>query len=109
MYGLYTNNIKTYHTIPMLYIQYTYDQSTYPNVDHSQHGQTWSTGKDQNLILGPIPNAPRLLPSTYHIRCETTYSYKIYNFSMCECKKTQSLNFILFFQCAPTKNSNNKI
>ncbi len=43
MYGLYTNNIKTYYTISMSYIHCTYDLSTYPNVDHSQHGQNWLT------------------------------------------------------------------
>ncbi len=38
MYDLYTNSIKTYHDILMSYIHYTYNQSTYPNVDHNQHG-----------------------------------------------------------------------
>ncbi len=43
MYYLYTNSIKTNDTILMPYIHYTNDQSTYPNVDHNQHGQTGST------------------------------------------------------------------
>ncbi len=43
MYRLYKNNIKKNHTISMSDIHCTYNQSTYPNIGHNQHGQTWST------------------------------------------------------------------
>ncbi len=40
MYYMY--NIQN-DAISMQYIHCTYNQSTYPNVDHNQDGKTWST------------------------------------------------------------------
>jgi len=75
MYDCIQIILKTDDTISMLYIHCTYDHSTYLNIDHSQHGQTLSTCKDQVMILEPIQHGARPLPFTYYVRYETMYSH----------------------------------
>jgi hypothetical protein len=38
--------------------------STYPNIDHIQRSQTWSTCHGQGLILGPLQNG--VMPLGYN-------------------------------------------
>jgi hypothetical protein len=67
MYSLYPNNIKIDHTIPMSHIHHT---STYPNIDHTQLGQTWSTCHGQGFILGPFQNGARPLGCSHANRSQ---------------------------------------